>query len=697
GSFFRREIGRPSEREVVVCRLIDRPTRPLFPKGFKDEVQIIATVLSADEYCDPDVLAMTGASTALTISDIPFMGPIAGARVGYVDGNFVLNPSCGAVMDESSLNIVLAASKDAVVMVEGAADFLPESLVADAIEWGHENLKPLLAIQEELRAECGKPKIEFQPPEEDKELREMVAELALPDFEEALFVPEKMARQEAKRAVKTKVMDALSERMAETPERLALVPDVLKDMSREIVRKRIRENGTRIDGRDLTTVRPLGMEVGLLPRTHGSTLFARGETKVLAVATLGSTRDEQRMDSLQGEATKHFMLHYNFPPYCVGEARFLRGPSRRDIGHGNLAERAISPILPDSEEFPFTLRIVSEVMESNGSSSMATVCGASLALMDAGVPVKTAVAGIAMGLMEDNGEYFILTDILGDEDSLGDMDFKIAGSADGVTAIQMDIKISGIPSDVLRKALAQAREARTHILEQMNKVLSESRKEMSPYAPQLEILEVNPEKIRDVIGPGGKHVKAITAATGASIDIEDDGRIFVFAPNQEAMDKAREMVLYYDQTPELGKTYTGRVSKVVDCGAVVDILPGVDGLVHISQMHVDRIEKVTDMVKLGDEFKVKVVELEPGGRVRLSHKAVMLEEAGEIIDLADFGRQPARRPPRRDDRGPRRDNRRDAGRNAGRNDGRDNRREGRRSDGRGGPPRGGGRDGGGRR
>jgi polyribonucleotide nucleotidyltransferase len=642
GSFFRREIGRPSEREVLVCRLIDRPTRPLFTKGFRDEVQIIASVLSADEYVDPDILAMNGASAALTVSDIPFEGPVAAGRVGYIDGSFVINPTYQQ-MDQSDLNLTIAATRDAVVMVEGSANFVPEKVVADAIAWGHEQILPLIDAQGELREAAGKEKIAVEPPEEDGELVGMVEELASRDLDEATSTQDKMERKEAKKAVEKKVMEELSERLAEEPERLARVPDIIRDMTKKMVRRRIKEQGVRIDGRDLKTVRPLAIEAGLLPRTHGSALFARGETKVLTVATLGSTRDEQRMDSLVGDATKRFLLHYNFPPYCTGEVKMMRGPSRREIGHGMLAERAITPILPDDEEFPFTLRVVSEVMESNGSSSMATVCGASLALMDAGVPVKASVAGVAMGLIKEDDEYLVLTDILGDEDALGDMDFKVAGSSEGVSAVQMDIKISGIPREILGRALEQAREARLHILEHMDDVLGKPRSEMSPYAPQLEILDINPDKIRDVIGPGGKNIKAITTATEASIDIEDSGKVYIFAPNAEAMEKAREMVLYYDQTPELGGNYEGKVTKVLDIGAVVEILPGVDGLVHISQLDTKHINQVTDVVKLGENMKVKVVEIEPNGRLRLSRKAVLMEERGEEVDLADFGKTPARK------------------------------------------------------
>ncbi|MBU1003284.1 MAG: polyribonucleotide nucleotidyltransferase [Proteobacteria bacterium] len=640
GSFFRREIGRPSDREVLVCRLIDRPHRPLFPEGFRDEVQIIAQVHSADDQINPDVLAICGASAALHISKIPFMGPIAGARIGYLNKAFVFNPTYEQTA-ASDLNIIVAGTKDAVCMVEGEAKFLPESLIADAIEWGHQQIQPLLVMQEELRAKLGQAKIEVTTPVEDVELKAAVEEIATAKLREALYIPTKMERYAAKDAIKAEVKAALSEKYADEPARLKAIGGVLKDITKKIVRGRIKDEKFRIDGRDLTTIRPIGIELGLLPRTHGSALFARGETQAVVTTTLGSTRDEQRTDSLIGDDIKRFMLHYNFPPYCVGEAKFMRGPSRRDIGHGTLALRAIQAILPAQEEFPFTLRVVSEVMESNGSSSMATVCGASLALMDAGVPVTHAIAGVAMGLIKEGDEYLVLSDILGDEDALGDMDFKVAGSSEGVTAIQMDIKIAGIPSDVLRKALAQAKEGRNHILTQMNEIIAESRPQLSRHAPQLEIVMVNPEKIRSVIGPGGKNIKAITAATAASIDIEDDGRIFIFAPNVESMAMAKEMVLYHDQTAEVGKDYEGRVTKVIDCGAVVEILPGLDGLVHISQLSDERVENVSDVVKLGDTCTVKVLEVEASGRVRLSRKAVLMEARGETIDLATFDKRPS--------------------------------------------------------
>ncbi|GAB7079020.1 polyribonucleotide nucleotidyltransferase [Megalodesulfovibrio paquesii] len=652
GSFFRREIGRPSERETLCSRLIDRPIRPLFPKGFKDEVQVIATVLSADQENDPDVLAITAASAALHMSRVPFLGPIAGARIGCVDGEFVFNPT-GEVLEKSTLNLVMAASREAVVMVEGAASFIPQDVIASALQWGHAQLQPLLDLQEQLREQVGVEKMAFTPPVEDTELKDAVEALATAGMTEALYVPEKMARKKAKAAVKEQVLKALAEdaRFAEAPERLKRASEVISALEKRIVRQRIKNEGVRIDGRNTSTVREIKIDIGLLPRTHGSALFARGETKVLCVATLGSSRDEQRVEGLMGDGAKRFMLHYNFPPYSVGEVKMLR-VSRREIGHGALAERALTPVLPAAEDFPFTMRVVGEVMESNGSSSMATVCAGSLALMDAGVPVSAPVAGIAMGLIKEGDEYFVLTDILGDEDALGDMDFKIAGTREGVTAFQMDIKIAGIPPEVMAKALAQATDARLHILGEMDKILAAPRTQLSEFAPQLEVVQVNPDIIRMIIGPGGKNIKAITADTGADIDIEDSGKVSIFAPTLEALQQAKERVMHFDQRPEVGKIYEGPVRKILEIGAIVEILPGVEGLVHISQLALERIDKVTDVVKLGDTLKVKCLELLDGGKMRLSRAAVLAEEQGiEFKDSPPRSGRPPRRDGERGDRG----------------------------------------------
>ncbi|MDZ7762596.1 MAG: polyribonucleotide nucleotidyltransferase [Desulfovermiculus sp.] len=659
GSYFRREIGRPSERETLVSRLIDRPIRPLFPEGFRQEVQIMATVLSADPKYDPDVLAITGASAAMHLSKIPFNGPIAGARVGYVDNEFVLNPS-QAEMDFSQINLILAATDDAVVMVEGGADFASEELIAEAIAWGHDQIQPLLKMQHELRKQAGAPKVEVAVPESDPELESVVQDLAAAKLQAALAIPIKAERSDAIKALKDEIKTAVQERFPQEPERLMKVSGLFKDLEGNLVRQMIKEEGTRIDGRDLKTVRDLGIEVGTLPRVHGSSIFSRGETQVLGTVTLGGSQDEQHVETLSGEVSKRFMLHYNFPPYCVGEVKMPRGPSRREIGHGALAERALFPVLPPAEEFPFTVRIVAEVMESNGSSSMATVCAGSLSLMDAGVPITSQVAGIAMGLIQDGDDFYILTDILGDEDHLGDMDFKVAGSQDGITAIQMDIKTSGITSEILKKALYQAREARVHILENMDHILDRPRTDLSEHAPQLKVVEVHPDRIKDVIGPGGKNIRAITKATGASIDIEDSGKISIFAPDQATLQETIDMVMFYDQKAELGKTYAGKVKSIKDFGAFVEILPGVEGMVHISQIDTDRVENIHDYLKLGDELKVKVIEIEENtGKIRLSRKAVLLEEQGKPFTMPSGrgpgggGKKPGGGPRNQNSRGPR--------------------------------------------
>ncbi len=634
GGYFRREIGRPSERETLVSRLIDRPIRPLFPENFRDEVQIIATVLSADPQNDPDVLAISGASAALHTSKIPFFGPLAGARIGYIDGEFILNPS-EKLLDQSDLDLIVASTRDGVVMVEGVADFLSEKIISQAIDWAHEKVAPILDIQDQLREKTGQEKMEVPTdPQKDPELERMVQELASEDLSRALNTPEKMERREAKDAVKTRVQEEVVRQLDQDSERINRFSEVFEDLEKRIMREQVSSQKTRIDGRDLRTVRPLGIEVGLLPRTHGSALFSRGETSALCIATLGSSSDIQHIETLTGDSSKSFMLHYNFPPYCVGEVKFMRGPSRREIGHGVLAEKALHPVLPSSEDFPFTIRLVSEIMDSNGSSSMATVCGGSLAMMDAGIPVKEPVAGIAMGMIKEQDEYLILTDILGDEDHLGDMDFKVAGTYDGVTAVQMDIKIPGIPSSVMYQALEQALEARRQILDDMNQTISQPRKELSPYAPKMAVIHVDQDKIKDVIGPSGKNIKAMTSETGSSIDIEESGKISIFAPSEEMLQKTKEMILFYNQKPELGKDYEGKVTRIMDFGAVVEILPGVDGLVHISHLAQERVDKVSDVVQIGDTIKVKVIEIDDRGKVRLSRMAVLMEEQGKTYNLS---------------------------------------------------------------
>ncbi len=611
GNFFRREIGRPSDNETLISRLIDRPIRPLFPKGYGNEVQVLAQVLSVDGKNMPDVQCITAASAALCVSHIPFDGPIAGARLGRVNGEFVINPTIQE-LEESDLDLVFAASETAVVMVEGEAKFVPENVIIEALEWGHKAIQPLIAAQRELAEKAGKAKVPFTPKEDDEALYAHVEKLALDaGMAEALRVVDKLERKDARKKVKDTVKEAMRNdpAYADNEEAMGEVGVILEHLEKKIVRQRILKEGTRIDNRDTKTVRPIEIETSVLPRTHGSIIFARGETKALVVTTLGASSDELRTDGINsGDEVKQFMLHYNFPPFSVGEVKSLR-VSRREIGHGHLAERALKAIIPSQSEFPFTVRVVSETVESNGSSSMAAVCGGCLSLMDAGVPIKTPIAGVAMGLIKENDEYLVLTDILGDEDALGDMDFKIAGSADGITAVQMDIKINGLPTDVMARAMAQAKEARLHILNIMLTALPSYRKELSQYAPQYAQLTVNPDTIRMIIGPGGKNIKAITGATGATIDIDDSGEISIFAPTSEAMEKAKEMVLYYDQNAELGKNYTAKVRRILEIGAIIELLPNVEALVHISQLDINRVEKTEDIAHLGEDMLVKVLSL----------------------------------------------------------------------------------------
>ncbi len=651
GSFFRREIGRPSERETLVSRLIDRPLRPLFPKAFRDEVQVLANVISADQEHDSDILALTGASAALCISSIPFAGPVAGARIGRVNGRFVINPTLSE-LKESELNFMFAATREAVVMVEGEAHFVPEAVVAEALEWAHKQIQPLIDAQEELLRLAGKAKQSLKELPDTSKLEAFIRSAVEADVQAALTVPDKMDRRAAKKAVKEKALAALldpASPFADEPVAKSTLSALLGDLEKSFVRGRIREQGLRIDGRDTKSVRPILIETGVLPRAHGSALFARGETKSLVVATLGSSTDEQRVDSLVGDVTKRFMLHYNFPPYSVGEVKPVR-VSRREIGHGALAEKALRPVLPSDESFPFTLRIVAETMESNGSSSMAAVCGGSLSLMDAGVPITAPVAGIAMGLIKEGDDFIVLTDILGDEDALGDMDFKIAGTAEGLTAVQMDIKVNGISTVIMAKALAQAKEARLQILAEMAKILPAPRAELSKYAPQHAEVEVNPEVIRLIIGPGGKNIKAITAETGASVDIEDSGKVSIFAPTLEALEKAKALVLAYDQKAELGKNYDAKVIKLLEIGCIVELMPNLEALVHVSQLDTSRVENVADFVKLGDRMTVKVIEVN-GDRVRASRKVVLQELEGIAWNPEETARPPRRDRNDRGDRG----------------------------------------------
>lgn len=676
GSFFRREIGRPSERETLVSRLIDRPIRPLFPKGLQQDVQVLATVLSADQENDPDILAMTGASAAIHLSSLPFDGPVVGGRVGRINGAFVLNPTT-AQRKQSDLDIVFAASKTALTMVEGEAKFLPEDDIIDALEWGRTQVLPLLEAQETLRTQAGKEKMPFTPHEDDPVLLSRVTSLChVAGLDAAMRVEDKLERKNARKLVKDAVLKALADdpAWAEKPEAIREVPDMIAALEKKLVRGRIVSEGTRIDGRDTKTVRPIQIQTGVLPRAHGSAIFRRGETKSLAITTLGASTDEQRVDSLNGDVTKNFMLHYNFPPFCVGEVKPVR-LSRREIGHGALAEKSLRPVLPTPDAFPFTIRVVSETVESNGSSSMAAVCGGCLSLMDAGVPITAPVAGVAMGLIKEDEKFIILTDILGDEDAMGDMDFKVAGTAEGVTGIQMDIKVEGLSTDIMRAAMRQAHEGRLHILAEMAKAITAPRKELSPFAPQHEEIFVNPDIIRLIIGPGGKNIKAITAATGASVDIDDSGKISIFAPTAESLSKTCEMLRYYDQRPELGKNYNAKVRKILEIGCIVEVLPNVEALVHISQLDVNRVAQVSDIAHLGEDMTVKVIEIN-GDRIRASRKAVLLEEQGHPWTPEETARPQRDRGDRgdrgghgeRNERGERRGDRPDRGRGHGHSD-----------------------------
>jgi polyribonucleotide nucleotidyltransferase len=623
GGFFKRE-GRPTEKEVLTSRLCDRPLRPLFPAGFRCETQVIATVLSYDKENDPDVLAMIGASAALEISDIPFNGPIAGVRVGRVNGNLVLNPTASQIA-EGDLQLILAGSRDALVMVEGGARMLSEDVILDALYFGHRELQPILDMQAELRRAVGKPKRTVVPPTVDQKLAERVRELAAAAISKALETAGKHERNQAVRQARADVLAALA---PEFPDREREIKQIFEHAHEEIVRSMIVGERRRIDGRGLADIRAISCEVQVLPRTHGSALFTRGETQALVVATLGTSSDEQRIDSLMGDSYKKFMLHYNFPPFSVGEVKFLRSPGRREIGHGALAERAVSAVLPDDTQFPYTIRVVSEILESNGSSSMASVCGSSLALMDAGVPIKGPVAGIAMGLIREGDEIRVLSDILGDEDHLGDMDFKVAGTSEGVTAVQMDIKIGGVTREIMRDALYQAREGRLHILHAMRAALATARTDVSSYAPRIVTLKIRQDRIRDVIGPGGKVIRGIIEETGVKIDVEDDGTIYIASTDEPAMQKAVEWIHRLTAEAEVGKIYKGTVKKIMDFGAFVEILPGTDGLVHISQLAPERVARVRDVLNEGDEVMVKVLEVDKTGKIRLSRKDALSAEAG---------------------------------------------------------------------
>ena len=621
GGFFKRE-GRPSEKEILTCRLIDRSIRPLFAGGLRCETQIIATVLSADRENDPDLVAMLGTSAALEVSDIPFNGPLAGVRVGRVNRQWVINPT-QSQLSESDVDIFLSGSRDAIVMVEGGARIVPEDEILEALFKGHEAIQPLLDYQEEIKRAVGKTKRQVPFIEPDKNLLQSVEGLARDKIMGAIAIGEKLERYKRLDEVKREVIEQAAQQF---PEREKDIKSSFDELKKKYFRHQIVNDGRRIDGRGLKDIRPITCEVEILPRTHGSALFTRGETQALVITTLGTTSDEQKIDALIGEHYKKFMLHYNFPPFSVGEVKFLRGPSRRDIGHGNLAERALIPVLPPEEDFPYTIRIVSEVLESNGSTSMATVCGGSLSLMDAGVPTRSPVAGIAMGLIKEGDQVRVLSDILGDEDHLGDMDFKVAGTREGVTSLQMDIKISGVTREVMRDALFQAKEGRVHILNIMNQTISQPRGELSGHAPRIITLKVRPEKIREIIGPGGKVIRGIVEETGVKIDVEDDGTVMIASNDEAASRRAVEMVQRITAEAEVGKIYRGTVRKIMDFGAFVEILPGTDGLVHISQLSPERVRRVTDVLNEGDEVMVKVLEIDKQGKIRLSRKEA-LEEA----------------------------------------------------------------------
>ena len=620
GGFFKRE-GRPSEKETLTARLIDRPIRPLFPDGFTNEVQVVATVMSLNPEIDPDIPSMLGASAALALSGMPFNGPIGAARVGYLDGQYVLNPTA-TELETSRLDLVVAGTAHAVLMVESEADILSEETMLGAVLFGHQHLQEAInAIQDLVQTVVVTP-WKWTLPAIDESLKSAVVSAAQSSLEEAYRIPEKLVRQQHIRAVRDAVVQALTQ---EGQHEAKAVLRQFEKLEEEIVRGNILQRGQRIDGRDLKTVRPIQIRTGVLPRTHGSALFTRGETQALVVATLGSGRDAQLIDAIEGEYREPFMFHYNFPPYCVGEIGAIGSPRRREIGHGRLAKRGVQAIMPDADAFPYVIRIVSEITESNGSSSMASVCGASLALMDAGVPTKAPVAGIAMGLIKESDAFAVLSDIMGDEDHLGDMDFKVAGSRDGVTALQMDIKIEGITPEIMQAALEQARSGRLHILDKMAEVLPTPRREMSDYAPRIMSFSIDPSKIRDVIGKGGATIRAITEETGATIDITDDGIIKIASVDKQAGLEARRRIEEITAEVEVGKTYEGKVVRLMDFGAFVTILPGKDGLVHISQISDEHVERVSDKLTEGDIVKVKVLEIDRQGRVRLSIKAVTHE------------------------------------------------------------------------
>ena len=618
GGFIKRE-GRPGESAILCSRLIDRPIRPLFPEGYRNDVQIVATVMSVEHDNAPEIAAMIGASCALTISYIPFLGPIAGVRVGRIDGQFVINPTVEQ-REVSDLNLTIAGSRDAVMMVEAGANELPEEVILEAILFGHEEIKKIVAFQDEIQKACGKEKREVKLFAVPEELEKAIREYATDKLDQAVRNPDKLARDEDISNVKAEAMEHFLELY---PDAIKEIPYMLHKIVKEIVRRMITKEKIRPDGREVEEVRPVSCEVGILPRPHGSGLFTRGQTQVLTVTTLGSLGDEQVLDGLGVETSKHYIHQYNFPGYSVGEARPVRGPGRREIGHGALAERALVPVIPSIEEFPYTIRMVSEILESNGSSSMGSVCGSTLSLMHAGVPIKRPVSGVAMGLVKDGDDYTILTDIQGMEDALGDMDFKVAGTTEGVTAIQMDIKIKGISREILSAALAQAKRGRAFILGKMLECIAEPNKELSKYAPRVTTMQIKPDKIREVIGPGGKVIKKIIEDCGVQIDIDDDGTVRISATSVEASEAAIACINEIVKEVEVGEVYKGKVTRIMNFGAFVELLPGREGLCHISQLDKKRVEKVEDVVNVGDELEVKVTEIDQKGRVNVSHKVLL--------------------------------------------------------------------------
>jgi polyribonucleotide nucleotidyltransferase len=628
GSFFRRE-GKLSEHETLISRLMDRPCRPLFPEFFNHEVQVVATVMSCDEENDPDVLAMCGASAALSVSELPFEGPIAGVRVGRLNGKLVINPK-RSDLHKLDINMFVAGSRDAIVMVEGEAMQVPEKELTEALFYAHKEIQVLIEMQLDLQSKVGKSKVEVAPPSRDEALIAKMTAFMKPRIDKAIRTVEKLARRDLMGAVKK---EAAAEFIKEGDQNAEAMAKVLNRTFEDTLYKMVREMAVnekrRIDGRDSKTVRPIAIDVGLLPRTHGSAMFQRGETQAIVVATLGTNEEAQILDTLAGESSKRFMLHYNFPAYSVGETKPMRGPGRREVGHGFLAERAVKAVLPEEKEFPYVLRIVSEITESNGSSSMASVCGSSLALMDAGVPVKAPVAGVAMGLIKEGDASVVLTDILGDEDHLGDMDFKVCGTQKGITAIQMDIKIKGLSQATMSEALEQAREARLHILGEMQRAISTPRSDLSKHAPRIVTIKINPDKIRDIIGPGGKMIRSITESCGVKIEVTDDGTVNVAGNNPANIDSAMKIIKSLTAEAEIGKLYKGIVKRIADFGAFVELFPGTDGLVHISQLAEERVRRVEDVVQEGDEVWVKVLEIDRQGKIRLSLKDATAERSAQ--------------------------------------------------------------------